>query len=541
MNNQNSNSFLSGSPGTTDVSSVVTGAIGLLTTIILYLGILPLAKGTYMYSLLMERGKIQHSIMLLFFWSVAILVFKAIKLTQQQASFKLNVIPSDIKKIGRKDADKILDNLKNIDSNPRNKILLNRIWIALEHFKSQGKVEKVDEILQYQGEVDLEIMESSYTIFKVFIWAIPILGFIGTVLGIGTAVGGFSEFTKAALEIEQIKGALDVVTGGLSTAFDTTLLGLVCALVLMLPGTALQKMEGAFLIAIEKFCMDNLLNRFQGQSAPSIVGEVTEEGLTNRFKQAIEETFDSYTKMLQESLQAWSGGFGAVLEGVTGQSKHIGEQLTAVQPIAEGFKQSMASFSNQMENTARQQNEMMQGFASQVSNLQPMIGSLSEISNSLSQERKDFQNEVNNWMQNLDRVGGTITSRIADQNQQVLAKLNEFTNTAAQERRDFQAEVNNWMQNLERVGTSVISKIAEQQQQDVSSQNQQLQQLLQTFNNLIGKEEEIIAMINKTFAQIAASDTMFKDTLDGIMKGLRDIKPALEQLARPKQIRFIEE
>lgn len=35
---------------------------------------------------------------------------------------------------------------------------------------------------------------------KLFIWAMPILGFIGTVLGISLAVGGFSEFQRTLEE-----------------------------------------------------------------------------------------------------------------------------------------------------------------------------------------------------------------------------------------------------------------------------------------------------------------------------------------------------
>ena len=43
-------------------------------------------------------------------------------------------------------------------------------------------------MLKSQSEIDATMVDSSYVLIKVFIWAIPILGFIGTVLGISEAV-----------------------------------------------------------------------------------------------------------------------------------------------------------------------------------------------------------------------------------------------------------------------------------------------------------------------------------------------------------------
>ena len=62
------------------------------------------------------------------------------------------------------------------------------------------------------------------------IWAIPILGFIGTVWGISGAVSNFSSamtsVESAAAVSEALKDNLPLVTADLATAFDTTLLAL---------------------------------------------------------------------------------------------------------------------------------------------------------------------------------------------------------------------------------------------------------------------------------------------------------------------------
>ncbi len=63
------------------------------------------------------------------------------------------------------------------------------------------------------------------------IWALPMLGFIGTVLGISQAIGGLAQ-GPAVLAADD--AGLGGVFGGLAFAFDTTLVGLVCVIPLAL-------------------------------------------------------------------------------------------------------------------------------------------------------------------------------------------------------------------------------------------------------------------------------------------------------------------
>lgn len=65
------------------------------------------------------------------------------------------------------------------------------------------------------------------------VWAMPLLGFIGTVVGITDAIGGLGVVVGNQ---SQMGDGLAVVLGGLQFAFDTTFMGLV----LVLPIMALQ-------------------------------------------------------------------------------------------------------------------------------------------------------------------------------------------------------------------------------------------------------------------------------------------------------------
>lgn len=126
-----------------------------------------------------------------------------------------------------------------------------------------GRVSDVDDILRTQGEQDESSMETSYSLIQSFVWAIPVLGFIGTVLGLSDSISAFSGVLSAAEEVSQISSALRGVTAGLATAFETTLVALVAALVIQLLLTMLKKAEEEFLDDCSEYCLRDVVGRLR--------------------------------------------------------------------------------------------------------------------------------------------------------------------------------------------------------------------------------------------------------------------------------------
>ena len=105
---------------------------------------------------------------------------------------------------------------------------VNRVERALSNLRNVGGVSDVSSILKSQSENDEALIHSSYLKIQGFVWAIPVLGFIGTVMGLSKAIGNFAGTLQAdTANIEAIKSNLTNVTGGLSVAFETTLIALV--------------------------------------------------------------------------------------------------------------------------------------------------------------------------------------------------------------------------------------------------------------------------------------------------------------------------
>ena len=90
-----------------------------------------------------------------------------------------------------------------------------------------------------------------YTVPRYINWAIPILGFIGTVLGISLAADGIQNIIGSRSSLSDLSTELGQAIAPLGIAFDTTLIALSLSVFLTLLQTALQRWEDNVLVAYE--------------------------------------------------------------------------------------------------------------------------------------------------------------------------------------------------------------------------------------------------------------------------------------------------
>ncbi len=93
--------------------------------------------------------------------------------------------------------------------------------------------------------------ENSFLPVSTLIWAVPVLGFIGTVLGLARAVGNFGTLLNSGSS-GGFEAVLPQITGGLATAFETTLIALVLALILQIISSAINHAEARFIADLKK-------------------------------------------------------------------------------------------------------------------------------------------------------------------------------------------------------------------------------------------------------------------------------------------------
>jgi biopolymer transport protein ExbB/TolQ len=264
----------------TKVSGLLTFGIAIAMTVCFYILIIPF-KDIYFGQLFYERGFVQYVLVFLASWALAILFIKSRKIKIQKEVMHYKLLPDDIAyEIDGENMEEFEDHIWRLDIRHNESFLVTRILRGLSHFYVRRKHSDVREIMTAQSEIDFQSVESSYSIIKVFIWAIPIFGFVGTVMGISDAIGSFSSALNGAEDVAVLKDSLGSVTSGLGVAFDTTFLALLLSLVLMFPTTMMQTAEEDFLVSVDEYCNEHFLKRLNADGAGS-EGQFSTEEVAN--------------------------------------------------------------------------------------------------------------------------------------------------------------------------------------------------------------------------------------------------------------------
>lgn len=252
----------------TSVNKRLTFLMGLLVTVIFFSCLIFAAQrwpeAHWFTAMFLERGIAPYPTMLLFFWGLAILFVKSRKLNLQAEALTLSAVPQQPDfLLNRESARAVLSRVHSLVDNAGNFLLLNRIERALSNLQNIGQVNDVATILRNQADYDEEHISSSYGLVHSFLWAIPVLGFIGTVIGLRAAIGALGVTLRAGGDLTAIREGLQAVTAGLATKFETTLIALICAVILQLLLAFLQSREGEFLDSCNDYCHAHVASKLK--------------------------------------------------------------------------------------------------------------------------------------------------------------------------------------------------------------------------------------------------------------------------------------
>lgn len=247
----------------TRVNNYLTFLLAVVGTGVFY-GLLVLFPNSRLAAMFTERGPTPYFIIFLSFWSLAILFVKQAKLRVQARALSYDVTPTNVDFVlSANTVEEVVEAIHTVADDPRKFLLYSRILWALSNLRNIGRIADVDDILRSQAEQDESSAETSYVVVQGFIWGIPVLGFIGTVLGLSDAISAFGEVLGASSEMSQITGALREVTAGLNTAFDTTLEALVAAIIIQFILTFVKKSEEEFLDACGEYCTRQIVSKLR--------------------------------------------------------------------------------------------------------------------------------------------------------------------------------------------------------------------------------------------------------------------------------------
>lgn len=199
----------------------------------------------------------QESCFILMFWALAIMAFKAVATIRHRSLLHRELIPlAEGLRILPEDTRELSRQIQALQPYERNGLLPRALLAGLQRFSSTRNVQDVAEATRAYCAAEGERLESELSMIRYIAWAIPSIGFIGTVRGIGDALG---------LAYQAIEGEIFGVTRSLGVAFNSTLIALLISIVLMFMLHQLQLMQERYVLDTEAYCEENLTRHLHFQ------------------------------------------------------------------------------------------------------------------------------------------------------------------------------------------------------------------------------------------------------------------------------------
>jgi biopolymer transport protein ExbB/TolQ len=225
----------------------------------------------------------------------------------------------------------------------QNECLIRRLRAALEYVRFRGNAEGLDDELKYLADTDAARIQASFGLFRVIIWAIPILGFLGTVIGITMAL-------KSLTGSQMGENVMADALRGLGLKFDTTALALALSMVLMFVHFFIDRRATAFLEQVYDRTREELMGRF-----PTI--SKGPEGQVGAVRQMAEAMLQAADRLVRQQVELWQTALEAAGGRWMQMSKSAGETLQM--SLAGAMKDGLQAHAREL--AAAEQAAMQQG------------------------------------------------------------------------------------------------------------------------------------------------------------------------------------
>lgn len=213
----------------------------------------PIADERSLYVVL--RDYEQEFCFILGLWAIAIVGFKARNSLKERSLFEQEMIRvSEGISILPEDTREYVRPLQALPDRAREQLLPRALLAALERFASTRNVQDVSEAIRQVCAAESDRLDSELSIVRYIAWAIPSIGFIGTVRGIGNALGQAHE---------AVAGNIAGVTENLGIAFNSTFVALVISILVMFLVHQVQLVQERLVFDTQTYCDQQLVRHMQ--------------------------------------------------------------------------------------------------------------------------------------------------------------------------------------------------------------------------------------------------------------------------------------
>ena len=197
----------------------------------------------------------QESCFVLMLWAMAIMAYKGVQAARERRLLQIDLIPvSEGIKILPEDAREYARQIESLPDREQRLLLPRALLAALARFRATRNIQDASATAHGVAEAESERLDSELSMMRYIAWAIPAIGFIGTVRGIGDAL---------AQAHRAVTGDISGVTENLGVAFNSTLIALLLSMVLMFLLHQLQLQQERLALDTETYLDRHLIQHLQ--------------------------------------------------------------------------------------------------------------------------------------------------------------------------------------------------------------------------------------------------------------------------------------
>ncbi len=328
---------------------------GVTVTVVFYMMIpyLPWHQGTVQRYLCSHE--LEYLLVGLFFTGMAILITRGLRLWAERQAVRHNVLDR-LSLTSQEQYDvqfclEALDGaLNDLPPARRDSLLGIRFRDACDYVRTRQSARGLEEHLKYLSEAAVDRLYESYSLLLTINWAVPIIGFLGTVIGITLAIANVTP--------EQLDTSLNSVTGGLSVAFDTTTVAMSFSLVLVFTYDWIKRSEQRLLTQVEQISLTQLLPLFIGDAADADPVHVAQTTAARQLLDRTETLIEDQTTLWRDSMdglrERWSDTLDSQQTALSNQlsqgvEQTLTEHATQLKEVREDFLGAFENASTQFQ------------------------------------------------------------------------------------------------------------------------------------------------------------------------------------------------
>lgn len=516
--------FPTGERPDTHVSTLIAIACALLLDVLFFAVLAPL-KGTFIRDLFIDRngwdwGRVvfQFSTLFMFFMSTTTIFLKRQKVRMEFKALRSLPLPDDL---DMNDDERLLAVYNEITEIPKweTRMVYTRVVRVLAMWINTHDFERTSQYSRENSEMDTFGSDASFRANRLYIWAMPLLGFLGTVYGVSYGIGGFAEFLRGDVSAEDIKFQVGLITQGLAVAFYTTLVGLWAAGGAAFPSMSGERREEVILGEIDALIEERLTSRMP--SAKRL--EFPVESI-NAMREDIGHMAEAMTAPLKELISSIEEGF---------------RRLPSPQRYEEVFAQAIARAGDLIND---KYSEFQIRYEIRVGELgEQLAGKLVEVSERFRSGAESIAQQLDAQAQAIQTSGTRAVEQQAAAMQSYLGTLNQASEREAARWKEVSDDLRKQVGDAAAQLGQSVQALREASSLAARGADEAARGLADQMTRLVDVGTRIESLLQATRAvEIALGDIAgsqdFRLAMSELRKHLQTTDDLVKRLAKPRQI-----